>query len=90
MASAGTGTPQHVSGELFKMMAGVDLVTVPYRGDVPAITGLLGEQVQVYFSRLPSSIEYVRSGKLRALVVTTAARLEAVPEIATVSEFIPG
>ena len=89
MASAGTGTPQHVSGELFKMMAGVTMMTVPYRGDAPAITDLLGGQVQVYFSTLPSSIEHVRSGRLRALGVTTAKRLEAVPDIPTVGEFVP-
>jgi tripartite-type tricarboxylate transporter receptor subunit TctC len=72
------------------MMAGVNMLHVPYRGDVPAITDLLGGQVQVYFGTLSGSIEYIRSGKLRALAVTTAARSEALPDIATVAEFVPG
>jgi tripartite-type tricarboxylate transporter receptor subunit TctC len=90
MASSGNGTPQHVSGELFKMMTGVNMIHVPYRGDAPAIADLLGGQVQVLFSTLPGSIEYIRTGKLRALAVTTAARLEALPSIPTISEFVPG
>jgi tripartite-type tricarboxylate transporter receptor subunit TctC len=90
MASAGIGSGPHVAGELFKAMTGVDMVHVPYRGDAPAITDLLGGQVQVYFSTLPGSIAYIRSGQLRALAVTTAARAEALPETPTVGEFVPG
>jgi tripartite-type tricarboxylate transporter receptor subunit TctC len=88
--SAGTGTSIHVAGELFKMMAGVDMVHVPYRGGVTALTDLLGGQIQVIFDTSPNSIEYIRAGKLRALAVTTAARSEALPGIPTVSEFVPG
>src|SRR5207247_10702320 len=90
MASAGSGTPQHIYGELFKMMAGVDLVHVPYRGGAPAITDLLGGQVQVIFSPLPKSIEHIRAGKLRPLAVTTATRLEVLPDIPSVGDFLPG
>jgi tripartite-type tricarboxylate transporter receptor subunit TctC len=90
MASAGTGAPSHVSGELFKMMAGVNMVHVPYRGGGPAVTDLLGGQVQVMFVPPPTSIEHIRSGKLRALAVTTATRSEALPDIPTVAEFVPG
>jgi len=90
MASAGNGTTIHVSGELFKMMAGVDMVHVPYRGGAPALTDLMGGQVQVMFDNIPSSIEYVRAGKLRALAVTGAARSELLPDIPTVAEFVPG
>ena len=90
MASAGTGAPSHVSGELFKMMAGVEMVHVPYRGGGPALTDLLGGQVQVMFAPMPTSIEYIRAGKLRALAVTTATRSEALPDIPTVGEFVPG
>ena len=90
MASAGNGTPQHLSGELFKMMAGVNMIHVPYRGDAPALTDLLAGQVQVCFSGLVSSIEYIRTGKVRALAVTTAKRLEMVPDIPTVGDFVPG
>ena len=90
MASAGNGSPPHVAGELFKMMAGVDMVHVPYRGEAPALTDLLGGQVQVMFDRMTSSIEYIRTGKLRALAVTTATRSEALPDIPTVGEFVPG
>jgi tripartite-type tricarboxylate transporter receptor subunit TctC len=89
MASAGIGTSSHVVGELFKLMAGVDMVHVPYRGSAPALTDLLGGQVQVMFDPLPSSIEHIRAGKLRPLAVTTATRLEALPEIPTISEFVP-
>ena len=88
--SAGTGTSIHVAGELFKMMAGVDMVHVPYRGGATALTDLLGGQIQVIFDTSPNSIEYIRAGKLRALAVTTAARSEALPGIPTVSEFVPG
>jgi tripartite-type tricarboxylate transporter receptor subunit TctC len=90
MASSGTGTYQHVTGELFKAMAGVDMVHVPYRGAGPALTDLLGGQVQVFFDTLPSSIEHIRAGRLRALAVTTAMRVEALPDIPTVGEFVPG
>ena len=90
MASAGIGAPSHVSGELFKMMAGVNLVHVPYRGAGPALVDLLAGQVQVGFPSMPSSIEYVRAGKLRALAVTSATRSDALPDIPTVGEFLPG
>jgi tripartite-type tricarboxylate transporter receptor subunit TctC len=76
MASSGNGSPQHVAGELFKMTAGIDMLHVPYRGDAPAVTDLLGGQVQVYFGGLPGSIEYIRAGKLRALAVMTSSRLQ--------------
>ena len=90
MASGGNGSPAHVAGELFKMMTGVNLVHVPYRGAAPALTDLLGGQVHVAFLDMPSSIEYVRARKLRALAVTTAVRSEALPEIPTLGEFVPG
>jgi tripartite-type tricarboxylate transporter receptor subunit TctC len=90
MASAGNGTSAHVSGELFKMMTGVNLVHVPYRGSPPALTDLLGGQVQVYFVPTPPSIEYIRAGKLRALAVTTAMRSQALPDVPTVGDFLPG
>ena len=90
MASAGNGTPPHVAGELFKAMAGVDMLHVPYRGVAPAITDLLGGQMQVLFDPVPSSIEYVRTGKLRALAVTTAQRSESLPDVAAIGEFVPG
>jgi tripartite-type tricarboxylate transporter receptor subunit TctC len=90
MASAGTGTSSHVAGELFKMMAGVNMIHVPYRSGGPALTDLLGGQVQVMFPTTVSSIGYIRSGRLRALAVTTATRSDALPDIATVSEFVPG
>ena len=90
MASAGNGTIQHVTGELFKMMTGIDLLHVPYRGAPPALTDLIGGRVQVMFDVLPSSIEYIKASKLRALAVTAAARSEVLPEIPTVGEFVPG
>jgi tripartite-type tricarboxylate transporter receptor subunit TctC len=90
MASSGSGTASHIAGELFKMMAGVNMLHVPYRGDVPAITDLLGGQVQVYFGTLSGSIEYIRTGKLRALAVTTATRSEMLPDVPTVGESVPG
>ena len=90
MASGGNGAPSHIAGELFKMMAGVDMVHVPYRGAAPALTDLLGGQVQVYFGPMPSSIEYIKTGKLRALAVTTATRSEALPDLPTVGDFLPG
>src|SRR5262245_33074728 len=90
MASPGVGTTPHVAGELFKMMAGVDMVHVPYRGGGPALTDLLGGQVQVMFPTTVSSIGYIKADKLRALAVTTATRLEALPDLPTVAEFVPG
>ncbi len=89
MASAGNGTLNHLLGEMFKMITGVNMLHVPYRGEVPALTDLLGGQVQVYFGGLAGSITYVRAGKLRALAVTTAKRLEALPGVPTVGEFVP-
>jgi len=90
MASAGKGAPSHLAGELFKSMAGVDMVHVPYRGGGPAVTDLIAGQVQVMFPTLVESIGYIRAGRLRALAVTTATRSEALPDIPTVSEFLPG
>ena len=90
MASPGVGTSVHLSGELFKMMTGIDMVHVPYKGSAPSLTDLLGGQVQVTFATMPSAIEYIRAGRLRALAVTTATRSEALPETPTVSEFVPG
>jgi tripartite-type tricarboxylate transporter receptor subunit TctC len=90
MASAGNGTPPHVAGELFKAMTGIDMVHVPYRGVAPAITDLLGGQVHLLFDPVPSSIGYVRSGKLRALAVTTADRSQLLPDTPGLSEFVPG
>jgi tripartite-type tricarboxylate transporter receptor subunit TctC len=90
MASPGNGSPNHVSGELFKMMTGVDMVHVPYRSGGPALTDLLGGQVQVMFPATVSSIEHIRAGRLRALAVTTATRSELLPDIPTVAEFLPG
>ncbi len=90
MASSGNGTSVHVSGELFKMMTGVDMLHVPYRGGAPALTDLMGGQVQVMFANISSSIEYIRAGKLRPLAVTTATRSEALPELPTVGDFVPG
>jgi tripartite-type tricarboxylate transporter receptor subunit TctC len=89
-ASPGIGTSIHMSGELFKMMAGVDMVHVPYRGTAPALTDLISGQVQAIFDNMTTSIEYVRDGKLRALAVTTAVRSELLPEIPTVGDFLPG
>jgi tripartite-type tricarboxylate transporter receptor subunit TctC len=90
MGSAGNGSPSHLAGELFKMMTDVEMVHVPYRGVAPALTDLLGGQMQVLFTSTISSIEYIRSGKLRVLAVTPAMRLAALPDIPTVAEFIPG
>jgi len=90
MASAGTGGIGHLAGELFKMAAGVNLVHVPYRGNGPALTGLLGGEVDVLFPSLASSIEYIRAGKLRGLAVTSAVRSDATPDISSIGEFIPG
>jgi tripartite-type tricarboxylate transporter receptor subunit TctC len=88
--SSGSGTTQHLAGELFRMMTGVDFVHVPYRGASQAITALLGGQVQVLFEPLPASMQYIRSGQLRALAVTTAARSEALPDLPTVGESVLG
>src|SRR5215469_10533553 len=90
MASAGNGSGPHVAGELFKMMTGVNLVHVPYRGAGPAITDLLGGQVQVYFDAITSSGEHIKAGKLRALAVTTSIRSEALPDVPIMSNFVPG
>jgi len=90
MASAGSGSSQHMAGELFKMMAGIDMVHVPYRGVAPALTDLLAGQVQVMFDNMTSSVEHVRAGRLRGLAVTTAARSEALPDLPIVGDFVPG
>jgi len=89
MASSGIGVPSHVFGELFKIMAGVDLLHVPYRGAPAAVTDLLAGQVQVYFDPLPNSIGYIRGGKVRPLAITSATRSKALPDLPTVSEFVP-
>jgi len=90
VGSAGTGSGGHLAAELFKMLAGVDMVHVPFRGNGPALAALLGGQVDLLFPTLPSSIEYIKAGKLRALGVTTAARLDALADLPTVGEFVPG
>jgi tripartite-type tricarboxylate transporter receptor subunit TctC len=90
MASPGVGTSVHLSGELFKLMTGIDMVHVPYKGSGPALTDLLGGEVQVMFGTVPSSIEYIRAGRLRALAVTTATRSEELPDIPSVGESVPG
>ena len=90
MASAGNGSTTHVSGELFKMMTGVNMVHVPYRGAAPALTDLISGQVQVIFENPLASIEFIRAGKLRPLAVTTATRSEVLPDLPTVSDFVPG
>ena len=89
-ASAGNGTTVHLAGELFNMMTGAKMVHVPYRGSAPALTDMIGGQVQVMFDTLPSAIEHVRTGKLRALAVTTATRSPVLPDIPTVGDFVPG
>ncbi|MBV8744620.1 MAG: tripartite tricarboxylate transporter substrate binding protein [Xanthobacteraceae bacterium] len=90
MASSGNGTSVHLSGELFKMMTGVNMQHVPYRGAAPALTDLISGQVQLMFDNMPSSIEHIRAGKLRALAVTTAVRSPALPDVPTVAETVPG
>jgi tripartite-type tricarboxylate transporter receptor subunit TctC len=90
MASSGNGTSIHMSGELFKMMTGLAMQHVPYRGSAPMLTDLLAGQVQVTFDNMPSSIEHVRAGRLRALAVTTAMRSEALPDVPIVADFVPG
>jgi tripartite-type tricarboxylate transporter receptor subunit TctC len=87
MASAGSGTPQHVAGELFKLMTGVH---VPYRGAAPALADLMGGQVQVMFDNIASSLEFIKAGKVRPLAVTAATRFEALPDIPTAGDFLPG
>jgi tripartite-type tricarboxylate transporter receptor subunit TctC len=89
-ASAGIGTPQHVSAELFKMLTGVEMVHVPYRGAAPALTDLIGGQVQVMIDTTPASMAHIRSGRLRALAVTTATRADVLPDLPTVADFVPG
>jgi tripartite-type tricarboxylate transporter receptor subunit TctC len=90
MASSGVGTSVHVAGELFNMMAGLKMTHIPYRGAGPAITDILGGQVQVMFAAMPSAFEHVKAGRLRALAVTTATRLPTLPDVSTVGEFLPG
>src|SRR5262249_43287046 len=90
MASAGIGTTQHVAGELFKVMSGVNMVHVPYRGAPPALTDIISGQVQVMFDTFATSIEHIRTGKLRALAVSTATRLEMLPDIPPLTDFVPG
>ena len=90
MASGGKEIPGHVAGELFKMMAGVDMIHVPYRGEGLALPDLISGQVQVLFGAMPASLGYIRAGKLRALAVTTATRQEVLPDVPTVGEFLPG
>jgi tripartite-type tricarboxylate transporter receptor subunit TctC len=90
MASSGNGSTIHVSGELFKMMTGVNMIHVPYRGGAPALTDMISGQVQVMFDNMPTSIEFIRAGKLRALAVTTATRSEVLPDLPTVADFVPG
>jgi tripartite-type tricarboxylate transporter receptor subunit TctC len=90
VASAGIGTGQHMSWELFKSMTGIHMVHVPYRGGAPALTDLLGRQVEVYFSTISDAIEHIKAGRLRALAVTSATRTGALPAVPTVGEFVPG
>jgi tripartite-type tricarboxylate transporter receptor subunit TctC len=90
VASPGVGTSVHLAAELFKMMTGVDMVHVAYKGSAPSLTDLLGGQVQVSFATMPASIEFIRSGRLRALAVTTATRSPVLPDVPTVGEFVPG
>lgn len=90
MGSAGNASSSHMAGELFKMMAGVNLVHVPYRGQGPAMTDLLGGQVQAIFATTPGTTQYVRTGRLRALAVTTATRTDALPEVPPIADFVPG
>jgi tripartite-type tricarboxylate transporter receptor subunit TctC len=90
MASPGVGSSPHMAGELFKSMTGIEMTHVAYRGSAPALTDLLGGQVQVYFAPISASLEYIKSGKLVPLAVTTAARAEALPDVPTVADFVPG
>jgi tripartite-type tricarboxylate transporter receptor subunit TctC len=90
MASPGIGSAGHVAGEMFKMMTGVNMLHVPYRGSVPALTDLMSGQVQVMFDNLPSSIEHIRAGRIRALAVTPATRSQVLPDVPTIGESVPG
>ena len=90
MGSSGNGSSLHMSGELFKMMARVSMVHVPYRGEAPALTDLIGGQVEVVFGSITASIEYIRAGTLRAFAVTTATRWELLPNVQSMAEFLPG
>ena len=90
VASGGIGSPPHVFWELFKSMTGVDMLHVPYRGAVPALTDLLGGQVQVMFNTMAPSVEHIRAGTVRALAVTSAERVEVLPDIPTIGDFVPG
>ena len=90
MASSGAGSTIHMSGELFKMMTGVEMTHVPYRGTRPVLTDMISGQVQVMFDNIPTSIEHIRAGKLRALAVTTATRSELLPDMPTIGDFVPG
>jgi tripartite-type tricarboxylate transporter receptor subunit TctC len=90
MGSSGNGSGPHLAGELFKMMTGLNMIHVPYRGASPALTDLLGGQVQVMFASMPSAIEYIRAGRMRALAVTTAMRSHALPDIPILGDFVPG
>jgi tripartite-type tricarboxylate transporter receptor subunit TctC len=90
MGSAGTGSVTHLAGELFKMMAGINLVHVPFRGNGPALTAMLGGQVEVQFPSVASSLEYIRTGKLRGLAISGAMRSAVLPDLPTVGEFVPG
>ncbi len=90
MASSGNGSTIHMSGELFKMLTGVNMVHVPYRGGAPALTDLMGGQVQVMFDNIPTSIEHIRSGLLRGLAVTSTERSKQLPDLPTVADFLPG
>jgi tripartite-type tricarboxylate transporter receptor subunit TctC len=90
IASGDVGTPSHLAGHLFKMMTGVNMVHVPYRGEAPALTDLLGGQVQVYFGTLPGSIEYIRVGKLRALAMAEKTRFDQLPDVPTIDDAVPG
>src|SRR5436305_64049 len=90
MASSGNGSTIHMSGELFKMMTGINMVHVPYRGGAPAITDLIAGQVQVMFDNIPTSAEHVKAGKLRGLAVTSTARSEVLPDLTTAANYLPG
>jgi tripartite-type tricarboxylate transporter receptor subunit TctC len=90
MASAGIGSVQHVTGELFKFMTGIDIVHVPYRGTTPALTDLLAGRAQLYFGGIPTSIEHIKAGNLRGLAVTTVTRADLLPEIPIMADFVPG
>jgi tripartite-type tricarboxylate transporter receptor subunit TctC len=90
MASAGNGSPQHVLGELFKAMTGVQMLHVPYRGEAPALTDLLSGQVQVMFVSIFGSLEYIKAGRILPLAITTATRSDALPDIPTAGDFVPG